>query len=143
MTDEQAERPRSRRIVDVVTRAVYVLVAGFYLLLGTVVLLLGTGVLPGWVRDRIFEMGRNDPFTMHLIQETGTLWVLVGILLLWFARHYDLSMKFHWAMTFSFLLEHGEGNDQAGAKYSSVVYWYQREHEPEYWALDMFEEKSN
>ena len=100
MTDERNVRPPRQQIVDIVTRAVYVLLAAFYLLLASAVLLLGTGVLPVWVHDRIFEMGQNNPFTMHLIQETGTIWVLVGILLVWFASNYDLSMKFHWAMTF-------------------------------------------
>jgi len=94
-----------RRIVDVITRSSYVLAAGFYLLLGVAVLLLGTGLLPAWVHDRIFEMGRNDPFTMHLIQEWGTLCVLVGILFIWFARHYNRSTKFHWAVTFYLLLD--------------------------------------
>ena len=42
---------------------------------------------------------------MHLIQETGTLWVLVGMLFFWFARHYDQSIKFHWAVTFYLSLD--------------------------------------
>jgi hypothetical protein len=94
-----------RRIVAIVTRSLYVLLGGFYLLSGIGVLLLGTGLLPTWVRDRIVEMGQNNPFTLHLIQETGTLWVLVGMLLCWFARHYDQSLKFHWAMTFYLALD--------------------------------------
>ncbi len=50
-------------------------------------------------------MGQNNPFTPHLIQETGTLWVLVGMLLFWFAWHYESSSRFHWAMTFYLLLD--------------------------------------
>ena len=94
-----------RRIVDIVTRGIYVLAGTFYLVLGSVVLLVGTGLLPGWLRDWIFEIGQNNPFTMHLIQETAALWVLVAMLLFWFARHYDQSLKFHWAMTFYLSLE--------------------------------------
>ena len=94
-----------RTVVDIVTRGVYVLAAGFYLLLGIVVILVGTGLLPVWVHDRIFEIGQNNPFTMHLIQETGTIWVLVGMLLVWFTVHYEQSTKFHWAMTFYLLLD--------------------------------------
>ena len=94
-----------RRAVEIVTRGVYVLAAVLYLVLGVGVLLLGTGVLPAWIHDRVFEVGRSDPFTMHLIQETGTLWVLAGILFLYFARHYDQSRKFHWAATFYFSLD--------------------------------------
>ena len=94
-----------RTVVDLVTRGVYLLAGGFYLLLGIVVILVGTGLLPAWVHDRIFEIGQNNPFTMHLIQETGTIWVLVGMLLVWFAVHYEQSIKFHWAMTFYLLLD--------------------------------------
>lgn len=50
-------------------------------------------------------MGQNNPFTLHLIQETATLWVLVGMLLFWFAWHYESSTKFHWAMTFYLSLD--------------------------------------
>ena len=76
------------RVVEIVTKSVYVLTGAFYLSLGVAVLLVGTGILPVWIHDKIFELGQNNPFTMHLIQETGTLWVLVGILFIWFARHY-------------------------------------------------------
>jgi hypothetical protein len=99
MTDLRTEKPVLRRIVDAVTRILYVLLGGFYLLLGIIVLLLGTGLLPTWVHDWIFEIGHGNPDTMHLIQEMGTLWVLVGLLLIWFAWHYDQSIQFHWAMT--------------------------------------------
>ncbi len=111
MTDTSAQpdlrtgKPARRRIVASVTRGLYVLAGGFYLLSGIGVLLLGTGLLPIWVHDRIFEMGQNNPFTLHLIQETATLWVLVGMFFFWFARHYEQSMKFHWAVTFYLSLD--------------------------------------
>ena len=94
-----------RRIVDAVTQSVYVLSGVIYVLLGVGVLLLGTKLLPAWIRDRIFEIGKSEPDTMHLIQEWGTLCVFVGILLLWFARHYEKSNKFHWAVTFYLALD--------------------------------------
>lgn len=94
-----------RRAVEIATRSVYALAGGFYLVLGVAVVLLGTGLLPAWVRDPIFEMGKNDPFTMHLIQETGTVWIFVAMLFFWFARHYDRSEKFHWAATFYLALD--------------------------------------
>ena len=103
--DLNTEGTVMRRVVDVVTRSVYVLAGALLLSLGIIVLLLGTGVLPAWAHDRIFEIGQNNPFTMHLIQETATLWVLVGMLLVWFARHYDQSTRFHWAMTFYLALD--------------------------------------
>lgn len=109
MTDKLAQstsrtdRSAMKRIVDIVTRVIYVLSGTFYLSLGIVVLLLGTGLLPARVHDLIFEMGQNNPETLHLIQEMGTLWVLVGMLLFWFAWH--LSRRFHWAMTFYLSLD--------------------------------------
>lgn len=110
-----------RRAVEIVTRGVYVLAAAFYLVLGVGVLLLGTGVLPAWIHDRVFELGRGDPFTMHQIQEMGTLWVLASMLFVWLARHYDQGAKFHWAVTFYFALD-------------AWVHWFnafgQFEHEP-------------
>ena len=81
------------------------LTGAFYLSLGVAVLLVGTGILPVWIHDKIFELGQNNPSTMHLIQETGTLWVLVGILFIWFAGHYNV--KFHWAVTFYLALDAG------------------------------------
>ena len=109
MTDTPAESTLTTggsllgRIVAVATRVIYVLAGTYYLLLGIVVLLLGTGLLPVRVHDLIFEMGHNSPDHLHLIQEIGTLWVLVGILLFWFSWH--LSSRFHWAMTFYFSLD--------------------------------------
>jgi hypothetical protein len=94
-----------QRVVEIVTRGVYALSGAVLLTMGFVVILLGTGILPDWAHDRIFEMGRGDPFTMHLLQETGTLWVLVGGLFVWFARHYENSIKFHWAVVFFLALD--------------------------------------
>ena len=82
MEDLSPPRQGLGRGVTIATRLVYALFGAFYLVLGITVLLLGTGVLPVWVHDRIFEMGHHTPDTMHLIQETGTLWILVGMLLL-------------------------------------------------------------
>jgi ABC-type uncharacterized transport system permease subunit len=92
-----------KRIVDIVTRVIYVLLGTYHLLAGIAVILLGTGLLPVWVHDLISEAGQNNPKTLHLIQEIGTLWVLVGMLLFWFAWH--LSTRFHWAMTFYLSLD--------------------------------------
>ncbi|HEY7672108.1 MAG TPA: hypothetical protein VIC71_07810 [Gammaproteobacteria bacterium] len=94
-----------QRAVEIVTRGVYALSGATLLTMGFTVIALGTGVLPEWVHDSIFEMGHGDPFTMHLIQETGTLWVLVGMLFVWFARHYEHSLKFHWAVVFFLVLD--------------------------------------
>ena len=93
------------RAIDLVTRVVYALAGIVYLALGVTVLLLGTSLLPQWLKERIFDMGHNIPDTMHLIQEIGALWVLAGMFFLWFARHYEHSYVFHWAVTFYLALE--------------------------------------
>jgi len=103
--DRVPPRTGLQRGVTIATRIVYGLFGAFYLILGVTVLLLGTGVLPVWLHDRIFEIGHHTPDTMHLIQETGTLWVLVGMLLIWFTRQVDRSATFHWAFTFFLALD--------------------------------------
>ena len=80
-------------------RSVYVLFGAVYLLAGVAVLLLGTGLLPGPVRDIITDVARDNPNTLHIMQEFGSLLVFVGLITLWFVRHYDQSRPFHWAMT--------------------------------------------
>jgi hypothetical protein len=50
-----------QRTVEIVTRIVYALSGAFLLTIGFVVIVLGMGILPDWIRDRIFEMGRSDP----------------------------------------------------------------------------------
>ena len=34
----------------------------------------------------------------------STLYVLLGVMFLWFARHYEQSLRFHWLITFWTLL---------------------------------------
>ena len=91
-------------VVSVLTRGVYVLTGALALLMGIVALLPGTGLLPARLNDLVFEFGVNDPVGVHVVQEMATLYVLLGVMLLWFARHYQGSMRFHWLMTFWALL---------------------------------------
>jgi hypothetical protein len=93
-----------RNVVSVVTRGVYVLTGILALLIGIVALLPGTGLLPMRLHDLVFELGLNDPLGVHVVQEMATLYVLLGVMLLWFARHYEHSERFHWLMTFWTLL---------------------------------------
>jgi hypothetical protein len=80
-------------------RSLYVLFGAAYLLAGIAVLLLGTGLLPEAVRGLIIDVARDNPNTLHIMQEFGSLLVFVGLITLWFVRHYDQSGPFHWAMT--------------------------------------------
>ena len=93
-----------RNVVSVLTRGVYVLTGVVALLIGIVALLPGSGLLPTRLHDLVFEFGINDPLGVHVVQEMATLYVLLGVMLLWFARHYEQSERFHWVMTFSTLL---------------------------------------
>ena len=83
----------------VLSQALYALVGVIYLVAGASVLLLGTGLLPNAVSDLIINLGRDDGNTLHIMQEFGSLLVFVGLITLWFLRHYDQSRPFHWAMT--------------------------------------------
>jgi hypothetical protein len=93
-----------RNVVSIVTRGVYVLTGALALLIGIAALLPGTGLLPARLHDLVFELGGNAPSGLHLVQEMATLYVLLGVMLLWFARHYEQSERFHWLMTFWTLL---------------------------------------
>lgn len=41
---------------------------------------------------------------LFLVAGFGALLVFVGLITLWFARHYESSRPFHWAMTASWAL---------------------------------------
>ena len=79
--------------VNVITRGVYALAGVLSLLLGIIPLLTGTGLLPQSVHDLVFEFGVNDPVGIRVVQEMCTLYVLLGAMFLWFARHYEQSRQ--------------------------------------------------
>ena len=85
--------------VRVLATSLYGLVAVLFLVAGAAVLLLGTGLLPGAVRDIITAVVPNDGETLHIAQEYACLLVFIGLITLWFIRHYEASRAFHWAMT--------------------------------------------
>ena len=80
-------------------KSLYGLVGVVFLVAGGSVLLLGTGLLPAAVRDTIVGIGQDNPNTLHIMQEFGSMLVFAGLITLWFLRHYDKSRPFHWAMT--------------------------------------------
>lgn len=92
----------TKRPIDVVIRGIYWLLAIVSGVAGVAVLLVGTGILPAWVRAEIFDFGDNNPLTMHLVQEMAALYVFMSVLFGYFARHYEQSDKFHWAVTLLF-----------------------------------------
>jgi len=80
-------------------RSIYGLFAALFLVAGVSVLLLGTGLLPEAVKDIIVGFAEGHGNTLHIMQEFASLLVFVGLITLWFIRHYDQSRAFHWAMT--------------------------------------------
>ncbi len=80
-------------------RSLYVLFGIVYLAAGTSVLLIKTGTLPSALVYIVTEVTHHDPHTLHVAQEFGTHMIILGLVTLWFVRHYDQSQVFHWAMT--------------------------------------------
>jgi hypothetical protein len=86
-----------------VARFVYGLLGVVSIVAASVVLLLGTGLVPAAVSNFLLEIGGGNDDTMHLIQEYAAFLFVVGVVHLWCARHYDLSLFFHWVLTFFWL----------------------------------------
>lgn len=85
--------------VRLIARSVYALMAFAFLAAGATLLLLGTGLLPSVVAESIAKAADSSDFAMHILQESATLLVLVGLLALWCVLNYERSLYFHWAMT--------------------------------------------
>jgi hypothetical protein len=80
-------------------RALYVFFGLLYLAAGTAALLFRTGLLPDPVKDALLDLAQGDLNAVHISQEFGSLLVFTGLITFWFARHYQQSLFFHWAMT--------------------------------------------
>src|SRR5262245_9749858 len=76
-------------------QALYVLFGTLYLAALTAVLLFRTGSLP----DAILDLAQGDLNAVHISQKFAALLVFAGLITLWFPRHYEQSLFFHWAMT--------------------------------------------
>ena len=77
----------------------YIVFGGIYLAAGITVLLYGTGVLPETAKSVLLDVADQNLTALHISQEFGSLLVFTGLITLWFADHYRLSLFFHWAMT--------------------------------------------
>src|SRR5688572_8015820 len=85
--------------IKTVTRLLYGFFAVVFLLVCLTVLLLHTGMLPAVVNDLVLDIANRDSSAIHLIQELGSILVFVGLITVWFIRHYEQSKLFHWTMT--------------------------------------------
>jgi hypothetical protein len=88
-----------RTATRILTKLIYGLFGAGFLAAGASTLLVNTGILPEAVRSALVESARNDPETLHVLQEFGSLLVFVGLITLWFLQHYDRSLPFHWVTT--------------------------------------------
>ena len=78
---------------------VYAINAAAFLAAGASTLLVNMGLLPDALRDTVVQFSKGDLGVLHIVQELGSLLVLVGLVNLWFIVHYDRSRFFHWALT--------------------------------------------
>jgi hypothetical protein len=96
---KQALRRRIGMRITILAKSFYGLFGAVYLLAGVSVLLLSTGLLPQAMKEFIERLGQDNLHTEHIMQEFASLLVFVGLITLWFVRHYDQSWAYHWAMT--------------------------------------------
>jgi len=85
--------------VEGITKFIYGFLAAVFLLAGACVLLLDTNLLPGGVSRALTNAVDGSARALHIMQEAAAFLVFVGLLTLWFVRHYEQSRFFHWAMT--------------------------------------------
>jgi hypothetical protein len=77
----------------------YGIMGAAFLAVGISTLLVNTGLLSDAIRDVLMEFSQNNVGFLHIIQELGTLLVLVGLLSFWCVWNYDHSRAFHWMLT--------------------------------------------
>ena len=88
------------KLTRILARLVYGVMAAAFLAAGAVTLLVNTGLLPDAVRNVVVvQFGQNNNGFLHIIQELGTLLVLVGLVLVWCVLHYEQSRFIHWSLT--------------------------------------------
>jgi hypothetical protein len=85
--------------IRVTAKFIYGLIGTVFLAAGVVTLLVNTRLLPPGIQGAVMEESRGDFNTLHILQELGCLLFLVGLITLWFVRHYERSLFFHWSMT--------------------------------------------
>jgi hypothetical protein len=88
-----------RKLTRILAKLLYGITGAAFLAAGVSTLLVNTGLLPDALRDIVLRFSQNNPAMLHIIQEFGTLLVLVSLLTFWFLRHYERSQAFHWAVT--------------------------------------------
>ena len=66
--------------IRVIANSLYGLAGIVTLMVGASVLLLTTGLLSAVISDFIVKFGHDDPTTLHIIQELGSVLIFVGLI---------------------------------------------------------------
>lgn len=81
--------------INTIAKVVYGFFAAAFLIVGLTVVASDTGFLPEPLKRAVMEVGHGDANTLHILQEFGAFLVFIGLITLWFMRHYDQSQTFH------------------------------------------------
>ncbi len=87
------------KLTGILAKVTYGIMGAAFLAAGVSTLLVNTGLLPDAVRDIVLQFSQNDAVFLHILQELGSLLVLVGLVTLWCVWNYDQSRAFHWMLT--------------------------------------------
>jgi hypothetical protein len=87
------------KLTRILAKFLYGIMGVVFLAAGVSTLFVNTGLLPDALRDIILHFSQNNLGMLHIIQELGTLLILVSLLTFWFLKHYEQSRAFHWAVT--------------------------------------------
>jgi len=83
----------------ILAKSLYVLFGALYLVVGLIALSFRTGLFPEALKNALLDMAHGHLNVVHISQEFGSLLIFAGLITIWFARHYQESLFFHWAMT--------------------------------------------
>jgi hypothetical protein len=87
------------KLTRILAQGTYALMGAAFLAAGLSTLLVNTGLLPDAVRDGLLRFTQNNLVFLHVLQEVGTLLVLVALVTFWCVWNYDRSRAFHWMLT--------------------------------------------
>jgi hypothetical protein len=87
------------KLTRILAKGTYAIMGAAFLAAGVSTLLVNTGLLPDGVRDVIVvQFGQNNSGFLHILQELGSLLVLVALMTLWCVWNYERSRAFHWML---------------------------------------------
>jgi hypothetical protein len=107
--------------IKAISKLVYGFFAAAFLVVGIIAFASGTGLLPEPLNRVVMEVGHGDANALHIIQEFGAFLTFIGLITLWFMKHYDRSQTFHWAMTIAWgLIAMAHWFDVRGSRSSAI-----------------------